>query len=519
MMHYFYYFSFLLLFNFFIFRPANANGEDFFINQNSSGSGRGTSSLDCLNIGFLNNSTNWSSPIKLPGKIGPGDNIHLVGIITNSITVGASGTTSNYINIYFEPYAILSSPAWTYTGAINITSKSNIVIDGKFNGTIENSDNGTLLGQHVDNSCGIYTANCQDIIIKNLTVKNIYVRTRGSEQIGGSAWAIVFRSWNGMTKNIQVSNCIIHDAATGIIGEYSANCSNYNYSSNTIYNINHGIACPDRNSLSSLSNIVISYNNIYNFTNWDDTSLANSFHHNAIYTWSEQGGTSQLTDLFIFGNTFGPGLGGPNQTSLVYASGVVINSTIYNNVFTCNQNEYAACGFVYLLPWKSSSLRIYNNTFCNNDTGTMINLTANNKYAIYFSVLNNIGISTGKGTFICVYGQNPLLTCNINLNNIYNYDTYNTFSYSQNSSLNAKTFSQWQALGFDVDSSTNNPYLDQNLKPQSNLSFSVIGKGENLRSIFTTDKNNKKRRDLGKWDLGAVESYLQSPQNIGVQSN
>jgi len=86
--------------------------------------------------------------------------------------VDTAGTNGNPVTIKFETGAKLSAPYWSANGAIALTSKDNVVIDGGTNGIIENTDNGT--GKtYVAASAGVSTSLCNNLEIKNLTIQNM----------------------------------------------------------------------------------------------------------------------------------------------------------------------------------------------------------------------------------------------------------------------------------------------------------------------------------------------------------
>src|ERR1700728_358988 len=59
-----------------------------------------------------------------------GNTYKLCGVITSSVTVGASGTSGNIITIYFEAGAKISQAFCPSSGCLNISSKSYVTIDG-----------------------------------------------------------------------------------------------------------------------------------------------------------------------------------------------------------------------------------------------------------------------------------------------------------------------------------------------------------------------------------------------------
>ena len=133
------------------FAAAQSN---VYIAQNSAG---GDSGANCSNahsaVWFNSNATG-------------GNTYHLCGTFTGTanttiLTVPASGTSANPLVILFEPGAILTSTRWSANGAIYISGKNYITIDGGSNGIIQNTNNGTLnvglcsAGTGTGGTCGL----------------------------------------------------------------------------------------------------------------------------------------------------------------------------------------------------------------------------------------------------------------------------------------------------------------------------------------------------------------------------
>jgi hypothetical protein len=171
----------MLFLGFFVV-ATKASAADFYIAQSQAG---GNTGADCANahaVSWFNTSGNWANP-KQAGKVGPGDTAHLCGTLTDTLTIQASGSAGSLITILFESGAKMSKPAWgtTTSGAIYASGKNYIVVDGGTNGIIENTDNGTGLGNQIDSYFIYVTGNPSQWEIKNLTLANMYLRTEGAE--------------------------------------------------------------------------------------------------------------------------------------------------------------------------------------------------------------------------------------------------------------------------------------------------------------------------------------------------
>ena len=165
----------------FLALPFALRAGDIWVSQSG---GIGTNSLAWLN-----------TPGNLAvgaGKVNPGDTVHLVGTFSNVLNVSGSGSAGNPVTFLFEPGAKFSASLWPASGAINITAKNWIVIDGGSNGLIENTNNGTSLGNQAQ-SFGVLGAQSSHLTVQNLTITNMYHRTDISD-------------WNRMGECIDITD-------------------------------------------------------------------------------------------------------------------------------------------------------------------------------------------------------------------------------------------------------------------------------------------------------------------------
>ncbi len=480
--------------------------EDFYVAQVAQGTATGKTPGDALAVGFVNDPRNWSSPTKVAGRIGPGDIIHLVGTIGTAIIFQGSGSPGQEIVLKFESGAKLSAPAWSSVGAIVLNSISYAIVDGGDSGLIENTNNGTGLLNRI-NSVGVQISGGSFVTVQNLRIENLYVRQAGGDSGGTAAWGIAIRGTASGMKGMKVANCVIHDAATGIVGEYSIGCSGYEFRNNTIYNINHGIVVPDRAPGATVTDVVIAQNKIYSFQNWNDT-VNNGFHHNAVYAWAVQGGSSSVKGLVIDGNTFGPGLGNAYQTSLVFTEGAVMGSKIVNNFLIAEPGEYAANGFLALGSWLSCDFEVYNNNFKGGGAGALVSVSGNSVQKQRLLMTNNVAIGRGGGTFVALYNVSTAFNVGIDHNIAANFSA-SPYSYSTGGSLSPRSFPEWRALGFDSHGSysTDSAYVKVS---------QVKGAGANLSALFSNDAVGITRQSVGSaWDVGnKAQPTVTSPQNL-----
>lgn len=460
-----------------------------YISPSGAGTQDGSSAANALSVSLHN-----------AGSFSPGDVIRITsGTYASTLIPPSSGTAGNEILYLAESGAIFSKGVWAAnTGAIYIGNKSHIVIDGDNVLIIRNTANGTGLANSVE-SCGIYLQETKFCTVKNLEISNIYVRSGTTEAIdGGYGIRSVNSNGNGVN-DLLVTNCTIHDVTAGIGFDYGVGDHDFTFSDNTIYNVNWGIAGGDRGATCTLSGLRVTGNRIYGFSAWDDT-VANSFHHNGIFVFADNG---TLTAPEVYGNHIGPGFGGAYQTSGIYINGHVLTPRVYNNIIECDPGEYSANGLITIGSLETTTLDVFNNTLIGGGTGECIHISGTPGVAQTFNIQNNIGAGGGGGQFIGIY-INGSITLNSDHNLIHDFAA-NPFSYSATSSSSLKSLPQWQALGFDTDAITSDPNLDAEYAPQAGSP--AIDAGTDLSAYFTTDYNGDARND--PWDIGAIR-YVNS---------
>ena len=96
-----------------------AFAEDLYIAQTNLGSANGTSAANARAYTWFNTSTNWTSVSGVPDRIGPGDTVHIVGVITNPLSIQGSGSPGNPITLKFDQGGKLRHPTSFGTGMIN----------------------------------------------------------------------------------------------------------------------------------------------------------------------------------------------------------------------------------------------------------------------------------------------------------------------------------------------------------------------------------------------------------------
>jgi pectate lyase len=147
---------------------ASAQASNVYITPDGGGSGICTSNVH--NPSWFNNSGNWGSS---GSQIGAGTIVHLCGTFGTNLTAQGSGQVNNPVTILFESGAKFSAAAFVGTYIV-LDGQSNIVVDGGSGGIIENTANGSHLGNKVYTDA-IRAISSSNIEVKNLHIQNLYV--------------------------------------------------------------------------------------------------------------------------------------------------------------------------------------------------------------------------------------------------------------------------------------------------------------------------------------------------------
>jgi hypothetical protein len=488
------------LLTFFLCLSSYSWAADHYVTQDGAGAMDGTSLSDAWSLDLLNNIGSWAAT-PTAGKISPGDTVWLNGTITEKITIQRSGTAGSPVTIRFATNAKMSQPGWS--GAIlDLNGRSYITVDGGANGIIESTDNGTPDTHTTSyNATGVLGMGSSNIIVRNLTVRNLYVKTSTSDQRYGGFGVRFSALSSGTYSNVLVEDCVFHDMEEGAGFGYRANpTTGIKVTRCLIYNVDDGVTVVDGNNGSSASDVEISYNRIYGFALWDDV-IDNLFHHDGVHVLAN-GGSSTLTNVRLFGNVVGSDFGS-KATSGLYVAGRVSGAYVYNNVLIGIPNK-PNNGLVTVKTWSIGEVYIYNNTFVSDGgtTGYAIYLNGSNSYSPGGIVEMKNNLFVGVMAVNVSYSSVWTLTSDYNLG--FELPATRNYSYSSTGSGSYKTIAQWQGLGFDA----NGVY---NADPQVQLDYTIgagsaaRGEGENLSAIFTVDAAGAARPAAGAWDIGAFQ--------------
>lgn len=441
----------------------HAPAKDIFIAQSATGSENGTSCSSAYSLAWLNTSSNWGTGAT---QVGPGDVVHLCGPITSPITFYGSGTNAAPITLYFESGASMQQPVWS-TPAITLNGQSWIVVDGGNGGRIFSTNSGT--GQNAGDSICIKTdAGAANVTIQNVECGPMYLRTSSgdSHQVGSG---ICCSSGNHLT----IRNSVFHDAYY-CIDAGGSNVSDITIYGNNIYNCSTGIVVGDGGSGTTVSNVQIYGNHIHDGANWDGCWNGCSVwnHNDGIHVWTSSGGTQNAPK--IYGNTI-DGNWGAHTTAFIFMEadeGPMPSPMVYNNLLNNTGPDSPTNGLVEMKE-NITSGQLYNNTFaCEAAGGNGVHWEGGSSS----KAINNVFLNCGTA--------------------FANDDGAGSMSHDYTAYWKTPAQS-------DAHMTTANPLLSVTLVP---LPCSpLIGHGENLSALFTTDLAGAARPSSGAWTLGAYE--------------
>lgn len=282
---------------------------NYYVAQTSHGSGSGSSCGNAGPVSSLSTTTEWT----------PGNVIGLCGKITSEIVALGSGSRGKPITLYFEPGASISQPACP-TACLTLSNESYIIVDGGQNGVIENTANGTGLGNSVGDQ-GIAADPCPNCTIENLTIRNIYVRRSQSDTTAGAA--------NSACMTVSGSNLTVANN-TMEFAHWCVNLdennhpmdTNLRFYGNDISQTDHGFVLEFYNNPggAGLGPFYFYANHVHDYAVWD-TSAADDYHHDGLHCYSSGTGQPDIGGgLYIYDNVWGGNVG-QNDTAQIFLEG------------------------------------------------------------------------------------------------------------------------------------------------------------------------------------------------------
>ncbi len=536
--------------------PAGSGlAVDFYVAQNSAGNGSGIDAADPLPLASINAS--WPAS--------PGDTVHLVGVLTNLLTVGGSGLPGSPVTIYFEPNARMSAPTLANNSSwINVAGRGWITLDGGSNGVIELTDNGTVAanGGTMDYGhsgiTGIYASPVNNLTIQNLVIRNLYDRQTNTEPIVGVSGAAdatgVYWSGSGVT----VSNCFLTGAQEMVFGIYSTLLtSNFTMVACTLSNYNHGFTLGSGGVVGPVfNNVLITHDT---FQGGDMYETADGIgdlglHRNAIFIFNESelapgaGGltSGSISNIIIAGNYIQHGAQPFSHTAGTggmffdtYNSSSTVHVRVFNNIahLVCPLAWSGGGGFASgagldvlfanntIVSWQTNGA--YGGGYGWSITGSNIwaynNINVSSLQSWLCTVAATTGFTNNNPTcaallagndsdyniFNGMNGGNGWVSIVYNANNggIFNetiYDTLAQFRYMYGGLMTAQA---------DPHSTTATVLLNASFQPLTNDTVAV-GNGTNLTAFaladhlpgLLTDYAGNARPATGNWTIGAYQA-------------
>ena len=464
---------------------------------------------------------NWNGITNAPGDIN-----YICGTITGAagstlLIAKGNGAAGNPVVLKFDTGAILQAPYFAPStngvgagGAIAISGVNYWTLDGQNTGTIQNTANGTGMGNHSTEA--VEAEGCNNCTIQNLTIANMYV-------ISGSNDASVSYDTTrcltvGGASNVLVQHNTMHDAGWCVIHYYQNGDSNVEFSNNTIYAVSHGITLESGTAGGNSGPFKIDGNNIYNLGKWATTSDAYHLAGIHCYTFGS-GNAAHINSLQIYNNVFnGPLVNGNDVTAYIFLEGgsgsgatPCADSTsgiqVYNNVAIADQYIYNGLFGLFSGNYTSANGGgVYNNTLISTDASAGGACITMNSVVSGTTFQNNA--MTGCDTLINIGDKIPFSP------------NFNQYANSASNAFNCNgtfftsaDFSSWQSC---IKGDANSGYstsLNLNGSGIPQTGSKLIGSGTNLSSLcngtmtaLCSDIAGNPRPSTGSWTVGAYIS-------------
>lgn len=462
-----------------------------------------------------------------------GNTYKLCGTITQNVVVGASGTFSSPITIFFETGANITeaTPGNYFNGGVNLQNNSWIIVnggtpcgwdnatqstEGTCNGTIHFTANGNSLANQ-NSALGVNLGSGSNNTVENIEVLDDFVPTGGDSMDASDGQnAACFAIFGGSNYSIHDSQCVGGTYAclySGAGGKTEINVSYYN---NYCNDENWGIAGDTEGTSTGW---LIYGNRFGDFAAWSNTS-AN--HHDGIYIWCnpQTTGCGTLSGWNVYNNTF-TGTFGLAVTSYFYVDNTQATSNVafFNNVIApTDVQSGGGSGYTAMYPGGASTYAQYNNTY--------LVQTGSNAFACYEGGSNGASL---RVAFENNLQQNCAPETTVYTPITFNPIDYNIYATCQTGfttdcwtyQTNPVSFASWQA---DVGGESHSKYypsttagLTPSYTPQSGSV--AIGAGANLTTVcsgqpnpglgalcFDAAGNARPSSGSGPWDVGAFQS-------------
>jgi len=354
------------------------------------------------------------------------------------------------------------------------------------------------------------------VVIKNLTIRNIYVITTGTDT-SVAAQATYFIKMNAsMVSDVTISNCTMTYSRWGV----AVTGSNYTFANNDESYADHSMII---GGSGSYANVFVYGNHFHDWSIWDGPNPF-MYHHDGLHFFTGGGGAN-VSNVNVYNNTF-DGNNGGSMTGFIFAenSTTLSNVNIFNNVMLA---QHVVNGGI-IVNTKGDVFRVINNTMRSS-------APEGSTQGMCFSIEGQTSLSLKN---------NAITTCGVqvNVNTGATFATggldYNLYANALNPSIpwayNGTYYGSlgtWQtATGGDAHATyLTSAGLSSAGVPQ--VGSPVIGAGVNLYSLcngqpmpglgaLCYDAVGKSRPASGPWDAGAYQStsttMVQPPTNLTV---
>ena len=502
-----------------------AFGADIYISQNTSGSNTGTDCADAHSAVWFN------------ANSAGGNTYHLCGTFTgtagSTMLTPNSGSAGNVVSILFESGAVLTAPYWggVSTGAITISGKSYITIDGGANGIIQNTADGTALANQ-QASQGIFLSSASNIEIKNLTIQNIYANggsDPNASDTGGQTTADIYVivPTSSTTSNLSIHNNKLKNARSGVRIDWDgATLTNVQIYNNYISDHCWGIIVGAGGGADSSSSLAFHDNEITDWWNWQCPSLGgictsgtDLYHTDGFIVFQPLSNANAFAPL-IYNNYIHGDLGQGSATAFIFCtngggSGSVSNveCQIFNNLLVQVKDPRRT---LTTGPWilstgtQTGPMLIANNTLVGWGGNANVGMELS---SIGDTIENNIIENVGHAveTYITPDPTEAVTGWTKNYNVWYNISPGAPAQWAANQQNgHFYSYATWQGAGYgyDANSLTTDPLLNSSYYISS-VSSSAYHLGTNLTSLRITaldsDKAGVARPASGAWDAGAFQ--------------
>jgi hypothetical protein len=490
-----------------------------------NGTAQGACTINPQTPAWFNNATSWGSGST---QIGPGTTVTICGTFVGAagsteFTFQGSGSSGNQITLLFDNGTTLSAPYWSGTnGGINISGRSYVSVDGQNAGTIQNTANGDGLSNR-QSSIGIYGYHCNNCVVKNLTVSNIYVALKNySSPLGGPMTSMNAIYLSG--QNWTIAGNTIHDCGWCIYDPYQNGDTNTVISGNNIYDWDHAVmfATGGANTCTSPC-LILAGNQIHDNINFETSGCV--YHLDGLHTFGVAG--SSMDGVYIYNNYFYGSLAGGCSSGFVFIEGGgsstpsnAKNVYLWNNVGDATGADSANANGWFGLFSASTSMLVANNTLIYNNANDMTQCFAVGG-ATSGNVVNNLTFENNvvNGCNLAIYI--PELTGTTTID----HNFYGDACTQSNNCLVWKStfegaFSPWKAAcACDNDSlvsTYSGALLNSDGSPK--VGSPVIGAGVNLTGTITSTLSSlqndttkagtrtaSSRPTTSNWDIGAYQ--------------